>query len=181
MSKRFWIEYTGPWPKQAYHYNGSATTFWTLKDGRQVADAGTEPCYRYLLSRMDRVVPFVAKSDEDWYEVRELAEAEERKDLVRVQQDAVDQARRNLKSITSKSEAFMRQADELELESQRLRAAVVEMEVDYKAAEKELAAQEKKLKELSGEKDAEADNQPAEPKPKPKAKKPKAKPKGKTK
>lgn len=143
-----------------------------------MGDAGSEACYRYLITDMDRVVPFVPNTDEDWNEVKELAEAAERVAGISAQEEVAASVRRKLSEITSKAEAYMKRADELELESQKLRAIVSDMEGEFQALEKTLEAEEKKLKELRGEKEPEAVPDPpaaSPPKKQPARKKAKAK------
>ena len=167
MSKRFWLEYTGSWAKQCWHYDGQATQFLQMSDGRQVGDAGREEVYRYILATEDAVVPFVPKKDSDWAEIERLnAEMEKEREIVLAEERAAS-ARAVVAESKAKALAVMANADKLELESQRLRASVQELESVFAKQREDLKAAEKVVADLRGETPKEAEP----PKPKPARKK----------
>ena len=162
-NRRLWIEYTGSWPNQCFHFDGQATQFWTLSDGRQVADARSRLAYRWLLENEENIVPFVPRGEEDWIEVTELVTTEDRRQEIISLGEDVEQKRAAVHRHDSKAAALMTEADELELRSQKLRAEVEEMEEDYVKLKAEVKEAETRLKKITD---------PPKPKPKPAARKP---------
>ena len=127
-NRRLFIEYTGTWPNYCWHYDGRACPFWTLADGRQVGDAGTEEAYRYILSTEDNIRPFVPKGENDWTEINEIARAKDKELEEALRREEEQMIRRQVKDSISKATAMMKHADDMELESQRLRNEVVRIE-----------------------------------------------------
>ena len=149
-NKRLYIEYTGSWPRHCWHYDGAAHPFWTLDDGRQVTSVGNETAYRYILARMDNVVPFVPKGDEDWAQIEELADAECKALQVAEQETRVKWLKGRLGNIAAIVGARMQQADEMELDAQRLRSSVLDLEKEEQKYERDLEAAQKLLDEMKG-------------------------------
>ena len=178
-NRRLWIEYTGSWPNQCYQFDGRAVVFWTLSDGRQVADAGSEPAYRYLLENEEAVEPFVPKGDTDWVEVKELASVADKLKAQAQQSDVIARMEGRLRDLEAKALADMKLADDLELKAQRLRSETSALEDEFAAKRKEIEAAKNTLAEMRGEKPSHPAAPEPEDKPEPKPKKPKAKPKGK--
>jgi len=171
LCKRLFIEYVGSLPSQVWYYNAKATAFWTLGDGRQVSDAGTEEAYRYLLQENDNIVPFVPRDEGDWVEITELAQAERDKLEIALQADRVDHLTRKQNDLVNVAGAMMDKANELELEAQRLRASAQQKEEDFRSMEAEIKAERGKLEQMRNPAPPPPPKQPK----KPAAKKPAAK------
>ena len=159
-SRKLFIEYTGAWPNHCWHYDGLARPFWTLQDGRQVSDAVNEEAYRHILSTEDNIRPFVPHGEEDWIEVSEIVCKQDKARADAVVRERRLMLQRKIEDARSKGVAMMKQADEMELQAQKMRAEVGVMEGDVQELQRQLGGEVEQ-----------PDPPPAPPVPKPKPKK----------
>ncbi len=123
LSKHLFIEYLGSMKQQNLYYDGDARTFWTLKDGRQIADCRNETVYRFQLANIDDTVPFVPQSEDDWDEVIALMEAEELARAEMLRQRRIGQLKQLIETVANEVDSMGKQAIEMTRNAAKLRNA----------------------------------------------------------